>query len=421
MAFWDFLKSKEKIEQQQRQRAELLNDHAQFAQFGENIYASDVVQNCIDVIATECSKLQPKHIKIKPNGEQSISKSSINALFKVAPNTLMTTRDFLEKIIWILFLNYNCFIYPEYETYKDSENRTRKRFVGFWPLNPHQVDFEQNENNELFVHMYFKNGGDYTLPYSEVIHLRKKFSTSEIMGGGVNGQPDNAALLKVLEVNNIVLQGIGKAVSTSLAIRGIIKINTMLDDESKVEERKKFEAALQNGEAGILPIDLKGEFTPITVNPKAIDKDTMDFLDKKVLRWFGVSYKVIMTEFKDDEYQAFYEKTLEPLIISLGQAFTKTLFTTREIQFGNEIVFYQKDMMYLSTNSKIQLLKTAGEQGLLKDDQKLALLGYPPIGGEEGNRRTQSLNYVDTNMINEYQAAKSKAPQVNLDGGTGNE
>ena len=62
--------------------------------------------------------------------------------------------------------------------------------------------------------------------------------------------------------------------------------------------------------------------------------------------------------------------------------------------------------MYLSTKSKLELVKTAGEQGLLSDNQKLALLGYPPITG--GERITQSLNYIDKSLISAYQMNQSK-------------
>ena len=51
------------------------------------------------------------------------------------------------------------------------------------------------------------------------------------MGGGANGQPDNSALLKTLSINDTALQGIGKAIKSSLAINGILKINTMMDTE----------------------------------------------------------------------------------------------------------------------------------------------------------------------------------------------
>jgi HK97 family phage portal protein len=381
----------------QMRYAKLLNGYVPvFSQFGHNIYASDIVQDCIDIIATEISKLQPRHIRTDNDKLQVVPKSSINRLFKFAPNPLMTTRDFLEKTIWLLYTNYNCFIYPTTITANGITD-----YSGFYPLNPTRMEFLQDITDKLFIRLYFSNGNNYTISYSDVIHLRKKFSVNDIMGGGMNGQPDNAALLKVLEVNDITMQGLGKAIKTSLSIKVVAKINTLLDDAKQQAERTRLETAIANGDTAILPTDLKADFTPLTIDPKIIDKDTMQFLQDKVLNWYGVSIPILTGKFNDEEYQAFYEKTLEPIMISLGQAFSKALFSDRELDVGNEMVFYQRDMMYLSTKSKLDLLKIAGEQGLLRDNQKLALLGYPPIEG--GDRITQSLNYIDRNIVNVYQ------------------
>ena len=409
MAFADFVKNMfaSKEDKKQMQYAKFLDGNlAIFSQFGQNIYASDVVQNCIDVIATECSKLMPRHIRTDNTGMQTNVNSSLNRLFKFAPNELMTTKDFLEKIIWLLELNCNAFIYPVYETLSDGRGGSYINYTAFYPLDPRRVDFIQDSTGKLFVDLYFDSGDNFVLAYSDVIHLRKKFSVNSIMGGGINGQPDNAALLKVLEINDTVLQGIGKAVKTSLSIRGIIKIATMLDDEKQQAERARIEAAMDSGKSGILPLDLKSDYVPITVDPKVIDKDIMEFLENKILNNIGVPACILSGDFTDEQYQAFYEKKLEPILIGLCQAFSKTLFTQRELDVGNEIVFYQKNMMYLSTKSKLELLKTTGEQGLLSDNQKLALLGYPPIPG--GDRITQSLNYIDKALISEYQMNQSK-------------
>lgn len=387
------------------QYAKMLDGYAPvFSQFGRDVYASDVVQRCIDIIATECSKLQPMHIRTDNNGMQQNVKGSLNRLLKFSPNELMTTRDFIEKIIWLLFMNSNAFIYPTYDLITNN-GTTRREYTGLYPINPTQVTYLQDDAGKLFVKFVFSNGGDYTLPYSDVIHLRKKFSVNEIMGGGLNGQADNSAILKVLEINNTVLQGLEKAIKTSLSVRGIIKINTMLDDEKQQAERKRFESSLKNSETGILPLDMKGDYIDIKADPKVIDKDTLQFLEDKILNFYGVSVPIFTGNFTDEQYQAFYEKELEPIIISLGQAFSKTLFSPRELDVGNEIVFYQKNMMYLSTTAKLNLIKIAGEQGLLDDNQKLALLGYPPIEG--GSRRTMSLNYIDTSLANEYQMKRA--------------
>lgn len=400
---------------QQMQHANMLSGYSPiFSQYGEDVFASDVVQMCIDVIATECSKLLPKHIRTDNDGMQSTVKSSINRLFKFAPNEIMTTSEFLEKTIWLLYLNQNAFIYPMYEVRQGANGNSYRYYTGYYPLNPKIVEFQQDQNKVMYVQMQFGNGSQFTLKYEDVIHLRKRFSINDIMGGGADGQPDNAALLKVLKINDTVLQGLDKAIKTTLSVRGIVNINTMTDTPKQREELKKFEEKIQSGESGIVPMDLKSEYVDIKPNPKIVDKDTLEFLEGKVLKNYGVSVPILTGDFTDDQYQAFYEKTLEPLVIGFGQAFSKATFTNRELELGNEIVFYQKNMMYLSTKSKLDFLKTAGEQGLLSDNQKLAILGYPPIPG--GDKRTQSLNYIDINLANSYQMSKN-----NSQGGNTNE
>jgi HK97 family phage portal protein len=387
------------------QYAQMVNgDIPIFSQFGEDVYASDVVQTCIGIVASELSKLQPKHIRTDNDEMQNVVKGSLNRLFKFSPNELMTTRDFIEKIIWQLFLNKNAFIYPMYDIL-DKNGIKRREYTSLYPLNPRQVEFLQDTTGKLFIKFIFKNGRDYTLPYSDVIHLRKDFSLNEIMGGDANGQPDNAGILKALQINDTALQGLDKAIKTSLTIRGIVNIKTMMDDPKQEAERKRFEKAVENSQSGIVALDMKGDYIPLKADPKLLDKDTLKFLQDKILPYYGMSLPIFMGDFTDEQYQAWYERSLESIVISLGQAFSKTLFTKRELEMGNEVVFYQKNMMYLSTKSKLELLKTAGEQGLLTDNQKLSILGYPPI--PDGNRRSMSLNYIDVDHITEYQMKKA--------------
>ena len=388
--------------------AKLLSGHSPiFSQYGQDIYASDVVQMAIDCIATEISKLQPRHIRTKNDGTQEIPNSSLNRLFKFSPNPVMTTTDFLEKVTWLLYMNYNAFIYPVYDSIQKNGKEIRREYKAFYPLNPSGVDFLQDGTGRLFIKFRFNSGKDFTLPYDSVIHIRKKFSVNEIMGGGITGQPDNEALRKIIKVNDTVIDGLGKAIETSMTIRGIIKIATMLDDEKMQAERKRFEEAIRKSESGILPMDLKGEYIDLKPDPKLIDSETLSFIQNKILYWYGVPLKILSGDFDDKDYQAFYEKTLEKLLISLSQSFSVAIFTKRELEFGNEMVFYNRDMMYLSTESKLKIIDIAGQQGLLKDDQKLKILGYPPLPNGEGNRRTISLNYISTDIADEYQLKKT--------------
>lgn len=375
-----------------------------FSQFGEDIYASDVVKSCIRCKAYEMSKLRPKHIRTLADDSQETINSSINRLLKFAPNPLMTTSEFLEKCIWIREITYNCFIYPEY--YYNEQNK--RVYTGFYPLKPTNVEFLQDVTGELFLKLTFQNGQDYTFKYSEIIHWRKDYSFNEFMGGDANGQVDNTQLLKILNINNTIVEGVDKAVKASLAINGIIKVNTMLDNDKQQEERKKFEANLKASESGIVALDMKGDYTPINRNnPVIVDPKILEFVEAKILNLYGVSVPILTGNFTDEQYQAYYEKSLEPDINSLGQAFTKTLFTDREIDTGNEVIFYAQQLLFSNIKNKIAVADILGNRGALTDNQMLAMFGYPPFIG--GDIRHMSLNYINRDLADSYQAAKVSA------------
>jgi hypothetical protein len=131
----------------------------------------------------------------------------------------------------------------------------------------------------------------------------------------------------------------------------------------------------------------------------------MQFLQDKILNWFGVSMPILSGDFNDEQYQAFYEKTLEPLIISLGQAFSKCLFSPRELDVGNEIVFYPQKLLFTNVKNKIAVADILGNRGSLTNNELLDLFGYPPYEG--GDLRYVSLNYIDVSIANEYQMKRA--------------
>ena len=384
-----------------------------FSQFGNDIFASDIVEACIRAKATEMSKLQPKHILTDEDGVQKVQMSSINRLLKYGPNELMTTKDFLEKCTWLHEKKYNCFIYPKYE-WRVVGSQKVKYYVGFYPLNPTSVDFLEDTKGRIHVTLHFLSGEKVTLPYSEIIHWRKEFSDNELMGGNLEGEAKTETLLPTLKINHSLIEGIQKAVVNSFAIRGIIKINTLLDDEKQEQERKNFEEKIVQSKSGILPMDMKGEYIPITVNPKIVDKDTLEFIEGKILKHHGTSLPILTGNFTDEEYQAYYEKILEPDIIGLGQAFNKTLFTVEELDAGNEVIFYGQKLLFTNTKNKIAVADILGNRGALTDNELLALFGYPPFEG--GDTRRMSLNFINREIADQYQLnTYSKGKGVNND------
>jgi HK97 family phage portal protein len=399
-----------KTKKQNVQYAKMLNGFVPiFSQFGNDIYASDVVQQAINCIVREMKKLDPQHI-VKKGSDIVPQTDDIQAVLD-NPNELMTTTDFIEKIVWSVYFNYNSFIFPTWGT--DG------KLTGLYPLQPSQVDFMQDASGEYFVKFTFPNTYTSTIRYADVIHVRYNYSVNEFMGGNAFGQPDHDSLLKTLELNNTMLQGVGKALKSSFAINGVIKYNSILDNDKTEKALEDLTRALQNNESGFMPLDLKGEFIPFKREIAMVDADTLKFIDEKILRNFGVSLPILTGDYTKEQYEAFYQKTLEPLIKSLSQAFTKCIFTKRASNgYGHRIVFQPKDLIFMNTTQKLELVRLLGDSGGLYENEKRVMMGLRPLAELEGVRK-QSLNYVDVDIANQYQTGQSN-DQPSEDANAGN-
>lgn len=387
MGLFDWLKKKK----EGLKYAKMLNGYAPiFSQFGSNIYASDVVQQAINCIVRETKKLNPKHVKRDGNNSVAINGNIQNILNN--PNPLMTTSDFIEKIMWNLMFNYNSFVLPTWEGDK---------LTGLYPLQPTFVEFLQDSSGEYFVKMRFTNHYEGTVKYSDLIHIRYNYSVNEFMGGNEMGQADHSALLKTLELNETLLQGVGKALKSSFSINGVVKYNTLIDGKKTEEALKELTAALKRNESGFMPLDMKGEFIPFQRQIQMVDPTTLKFIDEKILRHFGVPLAILTGDYTKAQYEAFFQKTLEPIIISINQAFTKGLFTNRESYgFGNEITFFHKQLDFMTMNEKLQFATIATNIGALTVNEFRSLVGMSPYEDDKlGNTPVMSKNYGDANSV----------------------
>lgn len=383
-----------------------------YSQFGTDIYQSDVVKQALKCIVDEMKKLKPAHIRTHDNDVVPV-KSDLQDVLN-SPNQLMTTNEFIEKTVWMLLLNFNAFIIPTYYTWVDPKTGVERRYYdSLYPINPTQVDFIEDASGRLFVKFWFWNGQTTTIPYDDVIHIKYNYSLNEYMGGNRFGQPDHQALLGTLELNNTMLQGIAKAMNSSYAVNGIVKYNTLIDDGTTIANVKELERRLQNSESGLLPLDLKAEFTPFPRDIKLVDEATLKFVDEKILRNWGIPLAILTGDYTKEQYEAFYQKTLEPLIIAMSQAFTKKVFTSRERAFGNEVKFYPKDLIFMTTTQKLELVNLLAPTGSIYENEKRTMFGLMPLPELEG-KRYMSLNWVDADMANKYQMGKVGNVQMDV-------
>lgn len=347
---------------------------------------------CIDTISKHVAKMIPKHIQ---NNTFNNIKGNIDFLLKTKPNPIMTRYDFLYKITFLLLAKNNMYIYID----KDNSGMIR----GFYPLNPNYCTLYEYQN-EIYIKFQFMNGNFYFIKYDEVIHLRRIFSFHDLYGGS------NEILNQAIKMANTTNEGIDNAIKTSMSIKGILKYgNAMLKDKDIRKNRDQFiEDFVGDFETGkgIAGLDAKSDFIPVNLTPITLDKEQLAYVKNNIFDYFGVSEKIVRGDFTEEEWNAFYESTLEIFSMQYEDAFSIKIFSDKALKEGHMIAFTTNRIKYASLKNKISLIKEAGALGLLTKDDGREILDMSPIGGEEGAKIIQSLNNINSKIADDYQGGK---------------
>lgn len=373
----------------------MLNGYnAVFTTWGNDPYSADVVRSAVDTIARNAAKLKPKHIKrsgknIEPVGGQ------VEKVLQIRPNPHMSTYDFIYKMVTALMIDNNAYAYPVWE------GATLK---AVWPVRANQVEFLEDNIGQIGIRFWFQDDS-IVLFYDEVIHLRRHFFKNDMVG------ESNKPLNSTLEAIHTTNEGLGQAVKTSASLRGILKYQGLLKESDIKANRDRFveEYLVVQNTGGVAALDSKADYTELKSQPLMVDAAQMKELRENVYRYFGINEKIIIGDYSNDQtWDAFYESTLEPLAVQMSLEFTSKLFTTGERGRGHEIVFEANRLQYVSTKTKVQMLKDLAPLGLFTINEGREIFNLAPVDG--GDKRIQTLNVVDAGKANQYQLGEEEDP-----------
>lgn len=381
-----FGNKKQKILEQTLQLLSGFN--ATYTDISDNVKDNIIAKECINAIATHCAKMMPKHYQRDGQLKNAIN-GDINYIISCKPNPFMTVYQFLYKTTALWVSQNNEYIYI------DIDNKGYLR--GLYPLNPIFCTLVEYEN-EIWLKFQFLNGNIYYIKYSRIVHLRDYYIDHDFYGD------NNEVLMSAIETQTVADDGIKNAIKISTSLRGVIKAqNAMLKNKDIQDMRDNFVNDLLKSTSGIAGLDARMDFKEINLNPVLLNKEQLETVNGNIYGYFMISEKIIKSEYTPDEWNAFYESVLEPRAIQMGQAFTNAIFGDKAIKSGHCIEFSVNRIKYAKTDTKISLIKEAGSLGLLTVDEGREILDLPAIGGEEGNKRLQTLNVINANLADKYQ------------------
>lgn len=375
--------------------AQLINSYTNFiTNYNAEIYNDLSVRSCVDTIARHVAKLKPVHIIQDENGRNA-QKSSINSLLANRPNIYMSTSDFLYKVASQLLYYGNAFVYIQ----KDN----KQNINGFYPIDFTSCELKEYDNN-LYLKFNFNNAKNIVIPYTDIIHIRRNYSTHDLLG-----QDAYKPLLETLTNLSKSRQSISNKVENGGKISGILKLSGMVSQsewKTKAELFADWFKSSTSKSGGVATIDSTADFIPVSTKAESAEEAQLKYLQSEVYSYFGINEAIVNGSYNETEWQAFYESIIEGIKIQLSQEFTAKVFTEKEKEYGNIIDFNSNRLTYASTTNKVNMVKELGALGLLTTNEARELFDLPPV--EDGDKRLVSLNYINADKADEYQLNKEK-------------
>ena len=386
---------KQKQPPQNLTQLRMLNGYSnEYTPFSGAAYDDATVRSCVDTIARHASKLNPRHIVKKEGKVMRVLDDRLNYLLSVQPNPLMTSAEFIEKLVNQYFTTNNLFVYIQRDMMADV--------VALWPLDFSQVSLYEDSRGVIYAKFTFGIGLQTTVPYEDIVHIRRHYNRDEMFG-----DPEARMLKEDLTLLKAVKASIVNVVKNYGRLRGIVKFMQTLRPEDMKRHFEEFVgnfvSDVKNG-SGIAPMDNTSDYKELHVDNTTFDAAQMSLARDNIYKYFGVSEKLINGTYDESEFIAFYESVIEPLAVKLSQAFTVALFTKREQGFGNEVMFETNRLNYISVASKINIAKQLLPAGILTINDARELFGYAPV--PDGDERIVSLNYIKASDQSMYQTGE---------------
>lgn len=334
---------------------------------------SGTYRSAVDAIARHTAKLKAH-----------CPDSGVEKLLSDTPNPYMSAYDLLYKTATAYFTTNNAFVLIE----------RRRGITAFYPLTPASVEFIGATDGTLYAKMLFSDGKQVLLPYADIIHLRRHFSTNELLGA------DNAPLFPLIDTAHTLTEATGAAVKNATNIRGVLKFTSLVNPAQVKAEKEQFvqDYMSLSNTGGIAATDQRFEFIPTTQIAYNVPHEATETIAEQIYSYLGVSGKIVSGDYTEDEFAAFYESLIEPLAIQMSLEFSR--------KCGKQITFTAERLEFSSAQTRISLLRELLPFGVISINEARRLLALPDV--EDGDRRLQSLNYVTADKADAYQLEESE-------------
>lgn len=374
---------------------------------------TDVAMNIAAVYA--CVRILSNHVAMLPiqlyknvaGKRKRAPDHPVAKLIETRPNPYMTPFQFKQTMEAHRQLYGNAYAEIQY-----SNSGYPK---ALWILNPTvtSIVMEKNRDGNLkkyWIKTILPNGKTVCLPYENVLHLK---------GLSTNGLTGKSPIEVARETIGIQIAGqkfTGQFYANGTMTSGVLKVPQSLKPEAKTvirQEWERFNNGLENSHR-VAILDAGLDYQSLGIKQSEAQYiETQKFSIAEIARIFNVPPHMLAelerATFSNIEQQSleFIRDTLSPLLISWEQELQYQLFLEDD-------VFNKKYYFKFNINSLLR----GDSQARAAYYEKMINLGIYSINEvreledkdkiKNGDKHYMSLNYIDIDLMNEYQKQKVK-------------
>ena len=378
-----------------------------FTSYNGGLYEMGLTRTCIDKIANQCSKLHPVI-----NGNKNYNR--INAILQNKPNRLMTTQQFIYRLVTILTVENNAYIVPIYD------NDLNMNVVGFYPVRASGSKIVTVDNIDYLVYKIQQE--EYVIEYDLVGSLKRHYYKKEYVG------ETNNAIDSTMDLIDTQEQGIKEGIKSGAMIRFLARLGVVQNAESikKEQKRLKEEQLSMENNGGILIFDNKySEIQKVDSKPFIVDKEQMDLIKNNVFDYFHMSEAILQNTATEDQWNLFYEDVIEPIAIQISQVLTNMIIKQSDIEKGLYVVLESTKLQFISNTTKLNVSQQLFDRGILSTNQVMDIWNLPHVPDDEDKRYIRKeyteVNNLDKNVVDDDSSKEGDNNGTGEDNGEGKE
>ena len=348
-----------------------------------NIEECELAMNCVRILQDEILKSIPRHefSGITENDE-------ITALFK-KPNTFMNTGDFLKYVVYHYVINNNAYVLKVFNTSGD--------IVSLLPISPMSAEYLQDEKGGYYYRFKFSNSRD--IPDTDVdawrvIHLKRDVTDDSYFGTSTHGSSND--LLELVNTYKTISDNLKE--STNAMPNVIFKYDDFAKTSDYERDAREFLNNIKRNKFGILKPHVVIQDAIKMTSQQQATVEMLKYYKQEICNHFRVSEKILNNTATEDEYRAFYNRTIKPILQYFALAFTNAFFTATQQKKGHRIVFAQDDMSLLTHRERIELFEAVQHSSTVKIDEQRAMIGLPALEDGSGDAVMVQLDAVKENV-----------------------